>query len=602
MPTDVLIITALYDELLAVLNLGDQGRLGWTGKRDPSGFQFHQRSFALANAAELSVASAWSGAMGEMAAADRSRSLIEHLRPLTLAMCGICAGRRGDVFLGDVILADRVFSYDHGKLIASVQDGHRVEQIFRDIETYNLEKVWAMDAAYFADDLGWSQSLAAERPVSMESQRGWLLRALFAHELEGKAPPKLLPDRQARCPNWPNVLKTLLGRKQAVVFGGKIQLTPKGRAVVEDERAYYPDGPPLDPPFKVVIGPIATGKTVRQDPELFAHLEHFSRKAVGVEMEAAAIGYVAERSGIPSLIAKAVSDYGDNEKDNNFRAFACRASAEFLLAFLKQHSPRSRLKQQALSVPNVAPQDLSKQIVSEILSGLLASGVEIKLPKGSPRGSLFYCESGGGHRAIGAALNNSGLIAYVGPKELMRVIDLDQRTSYEIEPLTSGNQFIHFARLKGATQGLRPSYLNQVEVSGLDREHHAWIAFDRDGEPVRLTQYLVYTTISVTADSEEILLDDMVIATKKAEGGLVIGGPVLSATNEIVGFAIASFETRQKTGQVATHVVVWPWVSLNSVLMEGQVLDSPPSLTQAIPPAPDAAGSRLTDSRQPADT
>jgi nucleoside phosphorylase len=47
-------------------------------------------------------------------------------------------------------------------------------------------------------------------------------------------------------------------------------------------------------------------------------------------MEAAAIGWVAELSAIPFIVAKAVTDYGDSDKDDGFRNFACRASAQFL--------------------------------------------------------------------------------------------------------------------------------------------------------------------------------------------------------------------------------------------------------------------------------
>ena len=52
-------------------------------------------------------------------------------------------------------------------------------------------------------------------------------------------------------------------------------------------------------------------------------------------MEAAAIGAVAEL-GRRSIIVKAVSDYADHEKDDAFRLFACKASAEFLLEFLQR--------------------------------------------------------------------------------------------------------------------------------------------------------------------------------------------------------------------------------------------------------------------------
>ena len=51
-------------------------------------------------------------------------------------------------------------------------------------------------------------------------------------------------------------------------------------------------------------------------------------------MEAAAIGLVSEQLGRQALIVKAVSDHGDNDKDDRFRVFAARASAEVLIRFL----------------------------------------------------------------------------------------------------------------------------------------------------------------------------------------------------------------------------------------------------------------------------
>ncbi|HTN84103.1 MAG TPA: pentapeptide repeat-containing protein, partial [Sorangium sp.] len=110
-----------------------------------------------------------------------------------------------------------------------------------------------------------------------------------------------------------------------------------GVAQVRRDRVVHPDGPPPARPFRVHIGPIATGKAVQEDAGLFERLKPIGRRVLGVEMEAAAIGYVAERLGRRSIIAKAVSDHGDHEKDDSFRAFACRASAEFLFAFLRRY-------------------------------------------------------------------------------------------------------------------------------------------------------------------------------------------------------------------------------------------------------------------------
>ncbi|WP_437718582.1 hypothetical protein WMF45_20415 [Sorangium sp. So ce448] len=115
---DALIVTALQDELEAVLALGDGGRDGWREARDPGGFPYFVRDLSNDRGEPLRVAAAWSGRMGESAAAARAQGLIEELDPGCLAMCGICAGKRGEVSLGDVIVADRVYSYDEGKRVA----------------------------------------------------------------------------------------------------------------------------------------------------------------------------------------------------------------------------------------------------------------------------------------------------------------------------------------------------------------------------------------------------------------------------------------------------------------------------------------------------
>jgi nucleoside phosphorylase len=169
---DVLLITALYDEPQAVLRLGNDPHSEWQTERGQEGLPYHLQTFQLSGEENLHVAAAWSGEMGETAAAVRSQSLIQRLQPAALALCGICAGRRGDVFLGDVIVATRVFSYDHGKLIAGEKEGHRVEDFFHDIETYNLDKAWAMNARYLADEAGWQQVLQTQRPEMQLRLRG----------------------------------------------------------------------------------------------------------------------------------------------------------------------------------------------------------------------------------------------------------------------------------------------------------------------------------------------------------------------------------------------------------------------------------------------
>ncbi|WP_437760194.1 pentapeptide repeat-containing protein [Sorangium sp. So ce1389] len=339
---DALVVTALQDELEAVLALGEGGRDGWREARDPAGFPYYVREVPNDRGQPLRVAAAWSGRMGESAAAARAQGLIEELDPGCLAMCGICAGRRGEVSLGDVIVADRVYSYDEGKRVAPGGDGGGGE-FFHDIETYNLERTWNMDAALFAREFERQAPLARERPPSKASQAWWLRHALYASQVEGGPPPVLLPERAARCPGWTERIGELEAQGVLRIGDGGLELTEAGVAQVRRDRVVHPDGPPPARPFRVHIGPIATGKAVQEDAGLFERLKPIGRRVLGVEMEAAAIGYVAERLGRRSIIAKAVSDHGDHEKDDSFRAFACRASAEFLFAFLRRYLSPDRV-------------------------------------------------------------------------------------------------------------------------------------------------------------------------------------------------------------------------------------------------------------------
>jgi hypothetical protein len=71
------------------------------------------------------------------------------------------------------------------------------------------------------------------------------------------------------------VLESLRADRLLTLAKGKLKITAAGRERVLEERIRFVNGPPPDPPFLVHIGPIATGKTVRQDPEIFKRLAKF---------------------------------------------------------------------------------------------------------------------------------------------------------------------------------------------------------------------------------------------------------------------------------------------------------------------------------------
>ncbi len=271
--------------------------------------------------------------MGERTAAIRGQQLLAELDPACLAMCGICAGYRGKVALGDVIVADRLFSYDEGKRVAEPGEG---AGRFHDLRTFDLQATWKMDAAHLARELDLG-ALSRERPPSKQAQRRWLLHTLYAHEAEGGPPPRTHPDRARACPDWTERLTDALKEGLVVASAGRMALSDRGREAVLHERLLYPDALPADPPLRVHVGAIATVTQLQQDPAIFDRLRRLVRGTLGLEMEGVAVGELAARFDRRSIVMKAVGDHADLDKDDSFRAFACHASATVLLAFLQAH-------------------------------------------------------------------------------------------------------------------------------------------------------------------------------------------------------------------------------------------------------------------------
>ncbi|MDM8550998.1 tetratricopeptide repeat protein [Desulfobacterales bacterium HSG2] len=327
---DVLIITALKDELDELLKCrGESGK--WQDHKDRSGYPYHTQKFRHEDGTLFTVAAARSLGMGEAHAAAKAASLIKELEPCCVAMVGICAGNPEKVFLGDVIVADRVFKIDGGKLKASEQDGIRVEDDYHDIITHNLDTRWKLLAEDFSRE--WIKTIRRKRPKSYAHQERWVLHTLYASEDENKH-LREHNDRASECPDWDKTIRRLI--EQRLVKVPEFQLTSDGADRVESsswkENPLEPDPAEL----KVHIGPMGTTGQVQQVPELFSKLERLTYKILGVEMESSAIGIAAEGQNIQMIMVKGVSDYGDLDKNDQFRHYAAEASARFLVEFMKK--------------------------------------------------------------------------------------------------------------------------------------------------------------------------------------------------------------------------------------------------------------------------
>lgn len=329
-PIVVVLIAALkdeYDQVLAVEAGAAEGR--WREGPGLDGRLVATRRFRASMGNTLEVITTWATEMGGVATAALATSLIEKYNPQCISMCGICAGRRGKLSLGDVIFADRLWTYDTGKLVVEQgPNGERVERFYGDMFQHRLPERWKQRVeAYKVADALWLNL----RPRPLQLQAEWLLLRLRAGDN-----PQAHPDRENACPDWADTIAHL--RRKGLLKKTGLSLTHRGAARAQELNLLYVNGPLEPEDFRVHLAPIATGSRVVEDPDIFDRLSESMRKVLGLEMEASALGAVGDLKEVPVIIAKGVSDFAD-EKDDRFRKFAARASAECLLGFLRTNMP-----------------------------------------------------------------------------------------------------------------------------------------------------------------------------------------------------------------------------------------------------------------------
>jgi nucleoside phosphorylase len=323
---DVLIVTAVKDEWEAVRKV-DAANGAWALRTASTGLEMAVRSFSVTGGA-LRFGVTQALGMGGPEAVIAVAQLIPEHSVRCLAMCGVCAGRRGESELGDVIIADRLWQYDTGSREARADGPH--EQ--GDIEMYRIAPPeWKQAAERFEIDQ--TAAWLGLRPQTYEAQGNWILERRLKD-----VDPTSEPDAETRCANFDKTLERLW--RMGFLESGTLDLTETGKKHIQ--KVLLVNGKKLPRPktLKALVGPIASGNRLMKDSEIFARLSETVRKVLGVEMEAAAVGALGHARRLPFLVVmKAVMDHADEDKSDNFKPFAARASAECLVAFLRQNLP-----------------------------------------------------------------------------------------------------------------------------------------------------------------------------------------------------------------------------------------------------------------------
>jgi nucleoside phosphorylase len=103
---------------------------------------------------------------------------------------------------------------------------------------------------------------------------------------------------------------------------------------------------------RAFFGPVLSGEKVLADEAATTGLRKAWTKAIGVEMEGLGTALACYRGGPGFLMAKAVSDFADAAKDDDWHGYAAESAARFTMALLKAAPPPSAPKRpQAVPVP-----------------------------------------------------------------------------------------------------------------------------------------------------------------------------------------------------------------------------------------------------------
>ena len=322
-----LVVAALPAELAAAKTAASlrspvgAGVVRWEKRAAGTSVPYWWGEYRAEDGGSIPVALACPTGMGSRMTGPLATILLDRLRPSCVAMCGVCAGNPSDVALGDVVVAELTYEWDEGKHSrCGFQGDHR--QIPADPRLLQV-----------AQDLDPTR-LPSFGEASPDEAMWWLLERLNQGQ-----DPRQHPALRRYFPigTWAPGLDRfentgLIARDP----DGTVRLTEAGGNLIR-RRIYDDVEGPQRLPYRVLVGPMASGSAVMSDGRIWTSLQAMGvRTITAVDVEAATIATIAHSQNVPWLVVKGVMDHAGIGKDDRYKAFAARASAEVMYALLTQ--------------------------------------------------------------------------------------------------------------------------------------------------------------------------------------------------------------------------------------------------------------------------
>ncbi|HVB24872.1 MAG TPA: hypothetical protein VNG51_23245 [Ktedonobacteraceae bacterium] len=334
---DVCIVCALAEEAQAVLEVISRRcrvkfKKGFSARHNS---EYRYTTIRNNMGEPVTIHISWLPDKGSLETALHFKPILEEFRPRFVAMTGICAGDKRKVKLGDLVIADRAFLFDTGKIMTA-EDGRQV--YLHNVKTYNADPS-ILQAARLFDE--WRPFVAKlKRPASLHQQRDWLLNKLL-EEATPQVEQIPLEEREKQAPHWRSIVQKLQEEPDAYLTAEWVLKDTSKVHQLRYGKEIFPFKDPQRP--ESYIAPMASSNAVRSDNP-FKEVQLPIREAVAIDMEGAAFYRTLEEFPyVRSLLVKGVCDYANKDKDDTYHHYASVVSAVYALCFIQEYVTEERM-------------------------------------------------------------------------------------------------------------------------------------------------------------------------------------------------------------------------------------------------------------------
>ena len=278
---------------------------------------------------------------------DKWISKIGKQRIKLLIMTGICAGLKKETKLGDIVVPDKVYDYATGMKIT---EDELPQLDVSDTISLNSEIFkWVDMRAKDKEDPLWLEFIPLFKPPERDHIKEYTLDLLSQRKTQDQIIETI---KQQFSEKYHETIENVAMHEiQDLIDQDFIQetenssysLTEQGKNKIKElkrnarllERK-FPYNNSKCP--SLIVGPLACGPEVRKD-KFIEKLVQISgqRKTVALDMESYAIMQTGRDENILACVVKSVSDYGDNDKNDEFHSYAAQTSAAFALCMIRDY-------------------------------------------------------------------------------------------------------------------------------------------------------------------------------------------------------------------------------------------------------------------------